>query len=152
MKRKANTGGSEKSNGPGKKPAKDAARDGLRVDRWLWSVRFFKTRALASRAVAGGHIRRNGERAKPGDRVRPGDRLEIVRAQERFQVEATALPQRRGPAGEASRCYVESEESIQQRQQQKELLKNDRLAMPRTEGRPDKHTRRLLRERQRSGE
>lgn len=118
----------------------------------MWYTRFFKTRALASAAVAGGHVRRNGGRAKPGDPVRPGDRLEIVRQQERFEVEAGVLPQRRGPAGEAQSCYTETRASLQRRQELKERLKQDRASMPRTRGRPDKHTRRLLRERNRSGE
>jgi ribosome-associated heat shock protein Hsp15 len=124
----------------------------LRVDRWLVLTRFFKTRALASRAVAGGHVRRNGERASPGDRLIVGDRLEIVRGHERFQVKVRALPARRGPAAEARECYVESEASRDEREAAIARVKRDRMTMPRTPGRPDKHTRRLLRQRNRSGE
>lgn len=121
-----------------------------RLDRWLVQTRFFKTRALAARAVAGGHVKRGGTRAKPGDKVSVGDRLEIVRGHERFEVEVLALPVRRGPASEAQACYFESQQSVARRDATTARLKQDRLAMPRTEGRPDKHTRRLLRQRNRS--
>jgi ribosome-associated heat shock protein Hsp15 len=129
----------------------DPDRRGLRLDRWLVLTRFFKTRELASRAVAGGHVKRNGERARPGDRVKAGDRLDIVRGQERFEIEVASLPVRRGPAAEARACYLESADSIAKREATKDRLKRDRMAMPRTPGRPDKHTRRLLRQRHRSG-
>ena len=80
-----------------------------------------------------------------------GDQLDIVRGHERFEVEVLALPVRRGPASEARACYAESQRSLQQREATTARLKQDRLTMPRTHGRPDKHTRRLLRERNRSG-
>ena len=123
-----------------------------RLDVWLVQTRFFKTRALAARAVAGGHVKRGGERAKPGDKVSVGEQLEIVRGHERFEVEVLALPARRGPASEARACYSESQHSLANREVATARLKQDRLAMPRTKGRPDKHTRRLLRERNRSGD
>ena len=125
--------------------------ESLRLDRWLVYTRFFKTRVLASEAVAGGHVKRDGERAKPGDKVRLGDRLVIVREHERFEVEVAALPKRRGPAAEARACYAESARSVTERQAMKERLTRDRMTMPRTPGRPDKHTRRSLRQRNRSG-
>jgi ribosome-associated heat shock protein Hsp15 len=138
---------------PNLKPHPDNSRDvSLRLDRWLALTRFFKTRALASRAVAGGHVKRNGERAKPGGKVRIGDRLEIVRGHERYEVDVRALPARRGPASEARACYVESERSIDQREATTARIKVDRMTMPRTPGRPDKHTRRLLRQRNRSAD
>lgn len=123
---------------------------GLRLDQWLVFTRFFKTRALASRAVAGGHVRRNGERAKAGAKVAVGDRLDIVRGQERHEVEVRALPRRRGPANEARGCYSESQRSVEQREATAARIKTDRMTMPRTPGRPDKHTRRLLRQRNRA--
>jgi ribosome-associated heat shock protein Hsp15 len=129
----------------------DNSRDAsLRLDRWLVLARFFKTRALASRAVAGGHVRRNGERARPGGKVTIGDRLAIVRGHERYEVEVRALPARRGPASEARACYVESQRSIDERETTTARIRVDRMTMPRTPGRPDKHTRRLLRQRNRS--
>jgi ribosome-associated heat shock protein Hsp15 len=131
-------------------PASGQSSD-LRLDRWLLNTRFFKTRTLSARAVAGGHVRRNGERADPGDRVRIGDRLEIVKGHERFVIEVRALPPRRGPASEAQACYFESARSVQERVVASARLRADRMAMPRTPGRPDKKTRRLLRARHRSG-
>ncbi len=124
--------------------------DRQRLDRWLWHSRFFKSRALAAQGVAGGHVKVNGERARSGHRIRIGDRLDIVRLQERFVVQVTALPERRGPASEARACYVEEPAAVQAREAARQRLRHDRLMMPRTEGRPDKHTRRLLRKRNRS--
>lgn len=124
---------------------------GLRLDRWLVNARFFKTRALAARAAAGGHVRRNRERAGPGDKVRIGDDLEVVKGHERFVIAVRALPSRRGPASEAQACYLETEQSIEERKMAQARLLADRMAMPRTTGRPDRKTRRLLRDRHRSG-
>lgn len=124
----------------------------LRIDRWLWYTRFFKTRTLAADAVAGGHVRVNGERSRPGHRLRPGDRLEIVRNRERFVVTVDQLPARRGPATEAGACYTEDPEAREEREARQRQLREDRRLMPRTDGRPDKRTRRLLRQRQRSGD
>lgn len=123
------------------------AHNRLRVDVWLWYTRFFKTRALASKAVAGGHIKVNGERAKPGHPVKPGDRLEIVKKHERFLIDVKALPERRGPAAEARASYAEDADSERERQAMAARIRQDRMTMPRTDGRPDKHTRRELRKR-----
>lgn len=122
---------------------------GLRVDRWLWFTRFYKTRTLAGKAVGGGHVRINGERARPGARVIPGDRIELVRDRLPFQIDVVSIPSRRGPAAEAQCCYSESVESLERRQALRAGLQSDRQQMPRTDGRPDKHTRRKLRQRNR---
>ena len=121
--------------------------DTLRIDRWLHSCRFFKTRSKATAAVTGGHVRLNGERAAPGNRVAVGDRIDLVRDQLEYSLQVQAIPVRRGPAAEAQACYTEDETSIRKRQSRTESLRQDRLLMPRTEGRPDKRTRRKLRER-----
>jgi len=121
--------------------------DTLRIDRWLYYCRFFKTRSKASAAVTGGHVRLNGERAAPGSRVKVGDRIILVREHLEYSVELLSIPLRRGPAAEAQSCYIEDEASVRQRQARTEALRQDRLLMPRTEGRPDKRTRRKLRER-----
>lgn len=123
--------------------------DALRIDRWLWFTRFYKTRTLAARAVNGGHVRINGERARAGQRVQPGDRIELRRDQLDYVLDVTGLPERRGPAPEARAHYVESEASIAARETRRAELSADRRAQPRTAGRPDKHTRRLLRQRNR---
>ena len=121
----------------------------LRIDRWLFFCRFFKTRSKASAAVTGGHVRLNGERAARGQRVQVGDRIDLVRERLDYSLEVTGIPSRRGPAKEAQTCYVEDEATIQQRDAKLAGLKQDRMLMPKTEGRPDKHTRRKLRKRNR---
>ncbi len=121
--------------------------DGLRLDRWLWFTRFYKTRTAASDAVQGGHVRINGEPARTATRVRVGDRIRLVRQQLTWEIEVRDIPARRGPAREAQACYEESEESVARRRQTVTELRSDRLQQPMTRGRPDKHTRRLLRDR-----
>ncbi len=125
---------------------KDNLKDSLRVDRWLWFTRFYKTRGLAARAVNGGHIKLNGERARPGSKVREGDVIEIVRGQLLYRLRAGRLPKRRGPASEATLCYVEDDETRRERESIAAAIRQDRRQMPRTRGRPDKHTRRKLRD------
>jgi ribosome-associated heat shock protein Hsp15 len=129
----------------------DREQQSLRIDRWLWFTRFFKTRVLAATAVSGGHLRINGERARPGSKVREGDIIELVRDQLPYKVVAARIPVRRGPATEARECYLEDEATRARREALRASLQRDRQQMPRTRGRPDKHTRRLLRERNRSG-
>ena len=121
--------------------------DALRLDRWLWFVRFYKTRTAASEAVRGGHVRVNGERARPAMRVRIGDKIKLVRQQLTYEFTIVAIPERRGPARDAQACYEEEPQSVAKRSQTIEGLKTDRLQMPMTRGKPDKHTRRRLRAR-----
>jgi ribosome-associated heat shock protein Hsp15 len=123
------------------------SEDGLRLDRWLWFTRFYKTRTAASEAVQGGHVRVNGEPARTATRVRVGDRIRLVHQQLTWEIEVRDIPARRGPASEAQACYQESKESLSRRQRTVNELRRDRLQQPRTRGKPDKHTRRLLRDR-----
>ncbi len=116
---------------------------GLRIDKWLWCARFFKSRSQATAAVAGGLVHVNGERVKPSRPVHVDDRIEITRDELRFEVVVLSLPVRRGPAPEARSHYVETEASIAAREQKRE---RSRLAPPAPEGRPDKHARRMLRD------
>ncbi|MDH5321020.1 MAG: RNA-binding S4 domain-containing protein [Gammaproteobacteria bacterium] len=120
------------------------AAEPLRIDRWLFFCRFFKTRSLATAAVVAGHVRINGERATPGTRVKCGDRVELVRERLPFSFAIVAIPARRGPAAEAQRCFVEDESVARERETQALALRQDRMLMPRTDCRPDKHTRRKL--------
>lgn len=83
----------------------------VRIDKWLWAARFFKTRGMASEAVEGGHIEVNGKRVKPSKDVRPGDALEIVKGPLRFSVVVRATAERRGPASLAAQLYEETPES-----------------------------------------
>ncbi len=121
----------------------------LRIDRWLFFCRMYKSRTQATDAVTGGHVKLNGERTSPGARVKVGDTIDLVRHRLPYSLEVIAIPARRGPAKEAQACYEENEMTRLEREQLAEQLKFDRLLMPRTAGRPDKHTRRKLRDRQR---
>lgn len=123
--------------------------ESLRIDRWLFYCRFFKTRGRATTAVTGGHVRLNGERTSAGSRVKIGDQVDLVRERLPYSLEVTGIPARRGPATEARACYVEDEETVAEREQLSTALRQDRMLMPKTEGRPDKHTRRKLRDRNR---
>lgn len=125
------------------------SNDSLRVDRWLWFTRFYKTRTAASAAVQGGHVRVNGEPARTSIRVRVGDHVRLVRQQLTWELTVLAVPSRRGPAREAQSCYEESPDSVERRERTIDELRRDRLQMPMTRGRPDKHTRRKLRDRNR---
>jgi len=129
----------------------DSPTRSLRIDKWLWFTRFYKTRALAARAVGGGHVRINGVRARSASNVKPGDMIDLVRDQLPWRMQAGPVPVRRGPAVEARLSYAEDEEVRLHREQMVADRRIDRMQMPRTDGRPDKHTRRKLRERRRPG-
>src|SRR5262245_13427499 len=114
----------------------------LRIDKWLWFARFFKSRSQATDAVAGGLVHVNGERVKAARELRVGDRLTITCGEMRFEVTVADMLVRRGPAVEAQRAYTESAESIAERARKRE---HARLAPPAPFGRPGKHDRRALR-------
>jgi ribosome-associated heat shock protein Hsp15 len=116
----------------------------MRIDKWLWAARFYKTRSLASDAVDGGHVEVNGERAKPAKQIKPGDELRIRVHQNTFVVHVRAVAERRGPAADAQRLYDETENSRVERER---LAEQRRLApSPAYEdgGRPTKRDRRDL--------
>lgn len=117
----------------------------VRIDKWLWAARFFKTRALATQAVSGGLVHVNGERAKPARGLKVGDRLEITREEERFTVEVVTLAERRGPASVARELYRESEESLKAREAAREA-RRVRAEAPGLllNRRPNKRDRRLI--------
>jgi len=121
----------------------------LRLDRWLWFTRFYKTRSAASAAVQGGHVRLNGERGRSSSKVGIGDRIQLVKQQLTYDLTVADIPLRRGPAPEAQACYSESEESVAERKRHLSDLHSDRLQMATTPGKPDKRTRRRLRDRNR---
>jgi ribosome-associated heat shock protein Hsp15 len=91
--------------------------DSVRIDKWLWAARFFKTRSLAATAVAGGRVHVNEERAKAAKLVHVGDVLEITKGTERWTIEICALADRRGSATAAQELYSETEQSRKARQQ-----------------------------------
>jgi len=117
----------------------------LRVDRWLWCTRLFKSRTVAAEAVAGGKVHVNGRRVKPALAVKVGDRVTITRAGYEFECEVLKLPDRRGSAPIAQACYAETDAA---RAAREKFGENARLAAafaPRSLERPDKHGRRELR-------
>jgi ribosome-associated heat shock protein Hsp15 len=116
----------------------------VRVDRWLWAARFFKTRGAATEAVAGGHVHVNGERVKPAREVALDDRLEIRRGQQRFTVTVTGLAERRGPASAAAQLYKEDPESIAERERRREERRLARPLGADLSARPTKRDRRRL--------
>jgi ribosome-associated heat shock protein Hsp15 len=118
----------------------------MRLDRWLFAARLFKSRSLAATAVSGGRVHLNGERVKPAHAVRVGDVLELARGTLVFECQVAALPLRRGPAREAALCYQESEASSARRAQFAERMRLGAGLAPRPEGRPEKHERRALRQ------
>jgi ribosome-associated heat shock protein Hsp15 len=116
----------------------------VRVDKWLWAARFFKTRGAATEAVLGGHVQVNGARVKPARDLAVGDRLEIRRRHLRFTVTVTGLAERRGPASVAAGLYEKDAESIATRER---LREERRLARPLgadLSARPTKRDRRRL--------
>jgi ribosome-associated heat shock protein Hsp15 len=120
----------------------------LRVDKWLWCTRFFKTRSLAAKAVSGGHVRVNGARVKPSREVSVGDALAIQRGTDQIECVVRAVPQRRGPANEAQACYEETPESIARREKRADERRAFAAVYTQpTAGKPDKRTRRMLRSR-----
>ncbi len=121
-----------------------SASERVRIDKWLWAARFFKTRALASEAVDGGKVHVNGDRVKAARALKEGDRLEIRRGQEEFEVIVRVLSEQRGPATVAQDLYEETEASAAKREVAAEQRRALSAAMPRFEGRPDKRSRRAL--------
>jgi ribosome-associated heat shock protein Hsp15 len=116
----------------------------VRVDKWLWAARFFKTRALAAQAVTGGKVHINGQRVKPSRLLQVGDALEIHRQQEDYTVVIDALSDKRGPAYLASQLYTETEASQAKRAELALQYKLNASLRPKREGKPDKRDRRHI--------
>ena len=115
----------------------------LRIDKWLWAARFFKTRSLAVDAIEAGRVLVNGVRVKVAKAVGNGDRLEIRIGRYQFDVEVLGISDKRGPAPAAQKLYRESEESRERRALLAEQLKAEQPAF---RGRPTKRDRRLIEE------
>jgi len=118
--------------------------DSIRIDKWLWAARFFKTRALASKACDLGRIRFNGHEAKPSREIRVGDMLEVKNEGGDFQIEVLALSQMRGPAAVAQTLFREIEESIAARAKVVAERKAMQQYAPLPEHRPSKRDRRRI--------
>jgi ribosome-associated heat shock protein Hsp15 len=118
--------------------------DKVRIDKWLWASRFFKTRGKARTAIMGGKVHLNDKRVKPGRILSIDDRLQIQRGEEAFSITVVQLSDRRGPAIQAQQLYREDEESRLRRETESEQRALLRAARAGRERRPDKKQRRTL--------
>jgi ribosome-associated heat shock protein Hsp15 len=116
----------------------------LRLDKWLWAARFFKTRTLAAAAVAGGKVKVNGERVKAAKAIRPNDALNIHIGPYEYVVRVRALSARRGPAAQAAKLYEESAPSQAARNELATRLAAERRLVTPPKGRPSKKERRQI--------
>jgi ribosome-associated heat shock protein Hsp15 len=119
-------------------------RDRARIDKWLWCARFHKTRSIAAEAVSGGKVHINGDRVKPAHNIRIGDRLSLMLDGVEAEFEVLGLPERRGPASEMQKNYMETAASRARRTTVREAQRLADLSRPRPENRPDKRERRTL--------
>ena len=114
--------------------------DKVRLDRWLWAARFFKTRALASDAIKHGQILLNGHKAKPARKIGCNDRLRIRKAQLIYEITVEALGEKRVSAKLAQQMYSEAAQSVEAREQRQIAIRADRQTL--INGRPSKKDRR----------
>ena len=122
----------------------DAALESLRIDKWLWAARFFKTRSLAAQAVAGGLVRISDQRVKASRRVRRGETIQVRRGPQAWIVVVRGLRDERRPAPEAQTLYEESAESIERRTSEQARREQAEVRRARAQGRPTKRERRAL--------
>ena len=118
--------------------------DNVRIDKWLWAARFFRTRGLAREAIKGGKVQLDGARVKPGRTLSVGDRLTIRRGEDEFRVTVVDLGDRRLSATLAQEKYVEDEDSKARREAAAEQRKLDYQAHADRQRRPDKRQRRQI--------
>jgi ribosome-associated heat shock protein Hsp15 len=116
--------------------------DSMRIDKWLWVARFFKTRALAAKACDLGRVESNEQKAKPARDVKAGDRLRVKNEAGEFEIEVLAVSEMRGPAAVAQQLYRETEASAEARKLAAEQRRAGLLADGITDGRPSKKDRR----------
>jgi len=116
----------------------------VRIDKWLWAARFYKTRSLSADAVEGGKVQANGERVKPAKVLKTGDTLSIRNGPYSWEITVLALSDRRGSAAEALKLYSESDQSRREREEKSALLKTQRESNPFPGGRPTKKARRQI--------
>ena len=118
--------------------------ESVRIDKWLWAARFFKTRSLATQAVENGRVRQDGERVKPARAVKPGVLLDIDNGSTRWEVKVLALADVRGSAAVAQTLYAETEASVAKRQMLADEHRFYREPGAGIKGRPTKRDRRQI--------
>ena len=123
--------------------AKPSLDDKIRLDKWLWAARFFKTRALAKEAIEGGKVHCQGERCKPGKEPKVGDELSIRQGFDERRIKVEALSAVRRGAAEAQALFTETPDSVLKRENAAALRKAGALGMT-TDGRPSKKQRRQI--------
>ncbi|ORM62653.1 heat-shock protein [Pantoea rodasii] len=123
---------------------KEKISEGVRLDKWLWAARFYKTRALAREMVEGGKVHYNGQRSKPSKIVELHAELSLRQGNDERTVVITAVSDQRRPATEAQTMYVETATSIEKREKTALARKMNALTMPHPDRRPDKKERRDL--------
>lgn len=123
---------------------KNALEKTVRLDRWLWAARQYKTRSLASKAVSGGKVRLNDRRTKPGAAVHVGDRLTIRKGPYEYRLIVDSLSEQRGPAREAVLLYTETTGSIAEREARRAQMKQSLVQGYEGKGRPTKKQRREI--------
>ncbi len=116
----------------------------VRLDRWLWAARFFKSRAMAKSAVEGGKVELDGQRGKPAKEIMVGQQITVRRGEELFDIEVIALADKRGNATIAATLFSESEDSINRRAAEVARRKMERAGLRVPEKRPEKRDRRAL--------
>jgi len=123
----------------------ESTTERMRLDKWLWAARFYKTRGLANEAIAGGHVHVDGQRPKPSRDIQVGNKLEITKDQYRWEIKIIALSAQRRPASEAALLYEETPESHARRQEQVRQQREARASLQQApEHRPNKKQRRLI--------
>ena len=116
----------------------------MRLDKWLWAARFFKTRSLAQQAIAAGQVKLNNARTKPSHELRVGDSLSIRKEDLSWTLSVRGLSERRGPSGQARLLYEEAAESMAERERRADLRRWGAEPSAQLKGRPTKRDRRRL--------
>ena len=122
----------------------DVALESMRIDKWLWAARFFKTRSLATQAGSGGHVQVAEQRVKASRRLRRGETVQVRRGVQAWDVVVRGLREERRPAPEAQTLYVETPESIERRTSEQARSEQAQVRRARAQGRPTKRDRRTL--------
>lgn len=123
---------------------KEKSSEEVRLDKWLWAARFYKTRAIAREMIEGGKVHYNGQRSKPGKVVELNAELTLRQGNDERTVVVAGITAQRRPASEAQQLYHETDASIEKREKMAQARKMNALTMPHPDRRPDKKERRDL--------